>query len=174
MTDPRRERLSQAVNAINEVLAQPTDEPVRPDDEGELYVVVSVKDGMIFIDFGKPVKWLSLGKADAEALIDVLEHRLAEIGPKFEPAKCPLDTNGDGDCHICAHYPERCLVEREVAVPYEVGTRLNYYGCKGYIRERKQDSVDPVHWRYEVKWRTGTFGWWGHDKVKQMSPTPPA
>jgi hypothetical protein len=80
MTDPRRERLAEAVNVINEVLAQPTDEPVRPDDEGELYVVVSVKDGMIFIDFGKEVKWLALGKADTEALMAVLAQRLAELG----------------------------------------------------------------------------------------------
>lgn len=80
MTDPGRERLSQAVQAINEVLAQPTDEPVRPDDEGELYVVVSVKDGMIFIDFGKPVKWLSLGRVDVENLIVVLKKRLDELG----------------------------------------------------------------------------------------------
>jgi hypothetical protein len=79
MTDPRRERLAEAVNVINEVLAQPTDEPVRPDDEGELYVVMSVKDNMVFIDFGKPVKWLSLGKTDVENFIEVLTKRLSEL-----------------------------------------------------------------------------------------------
>jgi hypothetical protein len=79
MTDPRRERLAEAVNVINEVLAQPAEEPVRPDDEGELYVVVSTKDNMVFIDFGKEVKWLALGKADTEALIRVLAQRLRDL-----------------------------------------------------------------------------------------------
>jgi hypothetical protein len=79
MTDPRREKLAEAVNTINEVLAQPAEDPVRPDDEGELYVVVSVKDNMVFIDFGKEVKWLALGKADTEALIRVLAQRLGDL-----------------------------------------------------------------------------------------------
>jgi hypothetical protein len=172
MSDPGRERIAAAVHALNEVLAEPAAEPVCPDDEGGLYVAVSVQDNMVFIDFGKPVKWLSLAPADIENLVEVLQRHLTELAPPA-PETCPLDTNGDGDCHICAHHPERCLVERAMAIPYPVGTKVNYYGCLGYVRERKQGSVNPVHWRYEIKWRTGTFGWWGHDKVAQMSPTPP-
>jgi hypothetical protein len=72
--------VSETVRAINEVLAQPVEEPVRPDDEGGLYVAVSTEDNRIFIDFGKPVKWLALNKADVEALIEVLDQRLRDLG----------------------------------------------------------------------------------------------
>jgi hypothetical protein len=38
---------------------------IRPDDEGELAVAVSGKDGFVIIDFGKSVTWLSIGPDDA-------------------------------------------------------------------------------------------------------------
>jgi hypothetical protein len=85
---------------------------------------------------------------------------------------CPRDTNGDGDCAYCARHPERCPLY-EVSTPFEVGTTVDLYGCPGTIRKRQQDSVSPVHWRYEVEWATGTSGWWGHAKVAEMSPQAP-
>lgn len=31
------------------------------------------------------------------------------IFKKGKYAPCPHDTDGDGDCHICARHPERCI-----------------------------------------------------------------
>jgi hypothetical protein len=50
---------------------------VRADDEGGLRATAVVRDGSLFIDFGKPVAWLALGVADVEALIAQLQDKLA-------------------------------------------------------------------------------------------------
>jgi hypothetical protein len=54
--------------------------------------------------------------------------------------------------------------------PFEVDMVVTHHGAHGVIRQRKQDQTDPVHWRYEIRWETGTFGWWGHAKVAEMNP----
>jgi hypothetical protein len=45
---------------------------LRPDDAGGLDCAVSVKDGMVFLDFGAPVTWLALSKDDTLALVRLL------------------------------------------------------------------------------------------------------
>jgi len=36
-----------------------------PDDQGELFVSLSIKNGKLFFDYGTTVKWLAIGKDDA-------------------------------------------------------------------------------------------------------------
>jgi hypothetical protein len=47
---------------------------LRADDQGELYVAMSIRNGKVFLDFGAPVAWLAMNADDADkfgrALID--------------------------------------------------------------------------------------------------------
>jgi hypothetical protein len=52
---------------------------VRPDDEGELAVAISTEGDMVFLNFGKPVHWVSLPKHDVIELAKVL---LAKAGAR--------------------------------------------------------------------------------------------
>jgi hypothetical protein len=50
----------------------------RPDDQGELAVAISVKDGNVFLDFGKAVSWLSLKPHQAEGIAAAIVHYAKE------------------------------------------------------------------------------------------------
>lgn len=50
-----------------------------PDDEGTLEAACFIKDDQVVIAFGKSVKWLSLGKAEAEEFIKVLQKKVAQL-----------------------------------------------------------------------------------------------
>ena len=45
---------------------------IDPSDEGELRVGISVKDDIVFIDFGKPVAWIGISKEQAIEIGKVL------------------------------------------------------------------------------------------------------
>lgn len=49
------------------------------DDQGGLRMAIGVKDGVLVVDFGKPVAWLALDKATALALADNLRKHAATI-----------------------------------------------------------------------------------------------
>lgn len=50
------------------------DQPLTPDDEGELQVKVAVelKSNRVIVDFGKPVVWFGMSADDAENLANIL------------------------------------------------------------------------------------------------------
>lgn len=60
-----------------------------PGDEGALNMVVEIRrDGDhedIVIDFGKPVAWIGFHKKEAEALIKLLQEKIAELKPEIRP-----------------------------------------------------------------------------------------
>jgi hypothetical protein len=46
---------------------------IRSDDEGELNIAISEKDGVIIIDFGKKVSWIGLTRQQAQTFaLDIL------------------------------------------------------------------------------------------------------
>ena len=47
--------------------------PVRPDDEGDLFMAVTVKDDVLLVDFGKAVTWIGMDKSTAEGFIALLQ-----------------------------------------------------------------------------------------------------
>lgn len=49
------------------------------DDQGGLRMAIGVKDGVIVVDFGKPVAWLGLDKATALALSDNLRKHASSL-----------------------------------------------------------------------------------------------
>lgn len=49
--------------------------------------------------------------------------------------------------------------------PLPLGTKVNYHGTHGVIDQAVKDRTDPTHYRYLIRWSTGTSGWWGHNKV---------
>jgi hypothetical protein len=44
-----------------------------PDDEGSLMAMCFIKDDQIVLDFGKSIKWLSVGTEEAKAIIATLQ-----------------------------------------------------------------------------------------------------
>lgn len=48
-------------------------------DEGGIRLAVGVKDGVVMIDFGTPVTWLGLPKAEAIALGQSILQRAQEL-----------------------------------------------------------------------------------------------
>ena len=55
----------------------------------------------------------------------------------------------------------------EHIVPFDIGTPVMLHGAHGTIGKRKM-AGPPECWHYEVRWETGTFGWWGHGRVAEM------
>lgn len=51
---------------------------LRPDDEGELAVRLTVKHKTLFIDFGKDVKWIALPLDQAKAFAELILQRVNE------------------------------------------------------------------------------------------------
>lgn len=47
-----------------------------PDDEGSLMAVCFIKDDQIVLDFGKSIKWLSVGADEAQAIINTLQEKV--------------------------------------------------------------------------------------------------
>lgn len=47
-----------------------------PDDEGLLEAVAYIKNDQVVINFGKELRWVSLGRPELETLIKVLSEKL--------------------------------------------------------------------------------------------------
>jgi hypothetical protein len=56
-----------------------THKKLYPDDQGHLLAAMIIKDDQIVIHFGKPVSWLSLGRAEAEAMVKALQEKIAQL-----------------------------------------------------------------------------------------------
>jgi hypothetical protein len=52
------------------------DKKLFPDDEGSLMAVCFIKDDQIVLDFGKSIKWLSVGVDEAQAIINTLQEKV--------------------------------------------------------------------------------------------------
>lgn len=52
---------------------------ITEEDEGELQIALAVRDNTLIIDFGKPITWLGLGKAEVIALAHLLAKRAEEL-----------------------------------------------------------------------------------------------
>lgn len=54
---------------------------IAPDDDGELVIAVETDPArkVLKIHFGKPVRWIGLGKAEVNGLIELLQKRVREI-----------------------------------------------------------------------------------------------
>lgn len=51
---------------------------IHEDDEGELRMTCGVtQDGLIILDFGKPVAWLGLQPEDVDGMVEILQKNAA-------------------------------------------------------------------------------------------------
>lgn len=44
--------------------------------------------------------------------------------------------------------------------------------CPGTVESVVRDATQPDHWRYFVRWDTGTSGWWGEARLISTDPAP--
>ena len=72
------------------------------DDEGAIAIAMAVDPvhRTIVLRYAKPVHWVGLALNDAEQLRHMLSKKIEELKamPKVVKKKCPMDTDGDGNC----------------------------------------------------------------------------
>lgn len=68
------------------------DGKVDPSDEGELIFRISIQNGLVQFDFGKPVAWLSMAPADARQVAS----RLVELANECDTGRVAHGVPRDG------------------------------------------------------------------------------
>lgn len=70
--------IGEALRAMDALVGQVA-EPMDETDEGAVHMAVGVRDGVLVIQFGSPVAWVGLGRAEVMALIAMLHKHLGGL-----------------------------------------------------------------------------------------------